>query len=122
MVTLLFLILGISDNLRAVDWFAYDMGVRFASSRTPNSNVVVVAIDDAAIQELGSWPWPRDVMARLTENMSKSEPAVIGYTVPFDTRQSTYGLQYIDKLQAALEKSKVKLRGRYLTAYLGTSR
>ncbi len=109
-VTLVFLILGFSDNLRAVDWYAYDLGVRFTSTRTPNSNVVVVAIDDAAIQQLGSWPWPRDVMARVTEIMSKSEPAVIGYTVPFDTRQSTYGLQFIDKLKDALEGTSANSR------------
>ena len=109
-VTLLFLILAIGGNLRPVDWTAYDMGVRFASSRTPNTNVVVVAIDDAAIQQLGSWPWPRDIMARLTDIMSRAEPAVIGYTVPFDTRQSTFGLPYIEKLKTAIEQSKANSR------------
>ena len=109
-ITLLFLILAISDYLRVVDQYAYDMGVRFASSRNPNPNVVVVAIDDAAIQQLGSWPWPRDVMARVNENLSAMETAVIGYTVPFDTRQSTYGLQFIEKLKQALEGSRGNTR------------
>ncbi len=106
-VTLLFLLLGvISDDLNQLDWQAYDMGVRFTSSRPPNPNVVVVAIDDAAIQEMGSWPWPRDVLARVTDTISASTPAVIGYAVPFDTRQSNYGLQQLEQLKDAIQHSR----------------
>ena len=81
------------------------MGVRFTSSRPANPNVVVVAIDDAAIQELGSWPWPRDVLAKVTDIISAQAPAVIGYAVPFDTRQSNFGLQHLEQLKAAIEHS-----------------
>ena len=102
---LVFMILGLSGNLSQVDWQAYDTGVRFASSRPANPNVVVVAIDDAAIQQLGSWPWPRDVMASVTDTLSAAVPAVIGYAVPFDTRQSNYGLSHIERLKEALDKS-----------------
>jgi len=106
-VTLVFLLLGVvSNNLRGIDWEAYDMGVRFTSSRPANSNVVVVAIDDAAIQELGSWPWPRDILANVTDTISSARPAVIGYAVPFDTRQSTFGLHQIEQLKEAIESSK----------------
>ena len=105
-VTLIFLLLGVvSNDLREIDWQAYDMGVRFTSTRPANPNVVVVAIDDAAIQELGSWPWPRDVLARVTDTISGQVPAVIGYAVPFDTRQSNFGLQQIEQLKQAIEHS-----------------
>jgi len=108
-VTLVFLLLGVvSNNLREIDWQAYDMGVRFTSSRPANPNVVVVAIDDASIQELGSWPWPRDVLAKVTDTISSAAPAVIGYAVPFDTRQSNFGLQQIEQLKDAIEHSGSK--------------
>jgi CHASE2 domain-containing sensor protein/tRNA A-37 threonylcarbamoyl transferase component Bud32 len=109
-VTLLFLVLGLSDNLSSLDQKAYDWGVRFASSRQANPNVVIVAIDDKAVQQLGSWPWPRDILASVTDRISSVEPAVIGYAVPFDTRQSTYGLKYIEKLKSALSKSNANTR------------
>ncbi len=108
-VTLVFLLLGVvTNNLRGVDWQAYDMGVRFTSSRPANPNVVVVAIDDASIQELGSWPWPRDVLAKVTATISTAAPAVIGYAVPFDTRQSNFGLHQIEQLKEAVQNSKSK--------------
>lgn len=110
-VTLVFLLLGVvSNDLRDIDWQAYDMGVRFTSSRPANPNVVVVAIDDAAIQELGSWPWPRDILAKVTDTISSATPAVIGYAVPFDTRQSNFGLQQLEQLKSAIENSKHKDR------------
>ncbi|MGD8783520.1 MAG: serine/threonine-protein kinase [Thioalkalispiraceae bacterium] len=109
-VTLLFLLLAVSDNLRSLDLMAYDWGVRFASSRPANPNVVIVAIDDRAVQQLGSWPWPRDIMASVTDKISSAEPAVIGYAVPFDTRQSTYGLKYIEKIKSAISRSKANTR------------
>jgi CHASE2 domain-containing sensor protein/tRNA A-37 threonylcarbamoyl transferase component Bud32 len=106
-VTVVFLLLGVvSNDLRGIDWQAYDMGVRFTSSRPANPNVVVVAIDDAAIQELGSWPWPRDILAKVTDTLSSAKPAVIGYAVPFDTRQSNFGLHQIEQLKSAIEHSK----------------
>ena len=48
-VTLLLLLLSVSDNLRSIEWWAYDLGVRFSSSRTANQDVILIAIDDDAI-------------------------------------------------------------------------
>lgn len=109
-VTLLFLLLGVSDKLRVLDWQAYDLGVRFSSYRPPNQNVVVIAIDDASIQQMGSWPWPRDVLAKVTDIISADIPAVIGYAVPFDTRQSISGLETIEALKKEIETSRANSR------------
>jgi len=105
-VTLFFLILATSDGLRGLNWQAYDLGVRFSSYQPPNQNVVVVAIDDAAIQEMGSWPWPRDILADVTDIISADSPAVIGYAVPFDTRQSSSGLKNIEALKKEIITSR----------------
>ena len=47
------------------------------------SDVVIVAIDDAAIEAVGSWPWPRYAFARLIERIAHERPAVIGVAVIF---------------------------------------
>jgi CHASE2 domain-containing sensor protein/tRNA A-37 threonylcarbamoyl transferase component Bud32 len=114
-VLLIFLVLGGTDNLRGPDWQAYDLGVHFSSYRPPNPNVLVIAIDDAAIQEMGSWPWPRDILGRVTDIISADNPAVIGYAVPFDTRQSSSGLQQVEKLKKAIDNGN---SSRYLKRLL----
>ena len=51
--------------------------------------VVVVAIDRRSLDALGSWPWPRDTMARLVEAMASGQPSVIAIDILFaqaDTR------------------------------------
>jgi len=109
-VTLLFVLLSVSDNLRSIENWAYDVGVRFSSSRTANQDVVLIAIDDEAILRLGSWPWPRDVLASVTDKLSSTEPGVIGYALPFDTKQSNYGIRYITKIKKAIHQNRTSTR------------
>ena len=41
-------------------------------------SVVVVAIDNLAVNGEGEWPWPRDRVARLTRTILAARPAVLG--------------------------------------------
>ena len=47
------------------------------------TEVEVVLIDSDSIAAVGSWPWPRYYMARLTEEISKRGATVIGYDILF---------------------------------------
>ncbi len=69
LVASIFLVFAATDSLRAPDLAAYDLGVRFSPNKKANPDVVVIAIDDAALQEMGSWPWPRDIIASLTQQI-----------------------------------------------------
>lgn len=42
---------------------------------------VIVAIDEASLGEIGQWPWPRDVLARLIEAVGRAGPAAIGVDI-----------------------------------------
>jgi adenylate cyclase len=42
------------------------------------SPITVIDIDDASIGELGQWPWPRTVLARIIGNMTDMGAAAIG--------------------------------------------
>ena len=49
----------------------------------PSSDIVIVAIDDASLNELGSWPWPRAVHAQLVDNLRQRGVKQIIYDVLF---------------------------------------
>ena len=52
--------------------------------RERNQRLVrVVEIDDESIQRIGQWPWPRDVLARLTDALGRAHPAAISFVVLF---------------------------------------
>ena len=53
----------------------------FYAPGRPLDDIVIVAIDDQSLQELGRWPWPRDRFARVLENLNQS--SVIGIDISF---------------------------------------
>lgn len=107
---LVFLVLADTSFVRSIEWHAYDIGMRFSSSKPASEDVVIVAIDDKSIQELGAWPWPRDLLAEATRRLAKARPDVIGFSMPFDVRQSIHGLEYIEKLKTVLESERAMTR------------
>ena len=102
-VAVIFLLIASIAGTRSIDNLFYDLGIRFSSARQGHPDVVVVAIDDAAMQEFGGWPWPRDILAKATRTLAKAKPKTLGYALPFDTRQSSLGLSYIEQLRSAFD-------------------
>ena len=43
--------------------------------------VTVVAIDHASLLDIGQWPWPRQVLARMLRVIQRAEPAAIGINI-----------------------------------------
>ena len=96
-VTLVLLFSGGSQLIQGLERSAYDWGVR-ASSRTASDKVVVVAIDDQSIRNIGRWPWSREVHAKITDLLAGAKVKVIGNLVFFSEPQVDPGLAYINKL------------------------
>ncbi len=63
---------------------AYDARLALASRRAPDPQVAIVDIDEASLQRVGRWPWPRDTMARLTAMLFERHQArLVVYDVLF---------------------------------------
>ena len=45
--------------------------------------VVIVDIDDESLASLGQWPWPRDVLTQMLQNLMKSGAISVGFDVIF---------------------------------------
>lgn len=58
-----------------------NMLFRFRGSQSPPEDVVIVAIDDASLQRVGNWPWPRSVMANALDRITQANPRAIGLDV-----------------------------------------
>ena len=59
----------------------------YVTRRPPLTGAVVIAaIDEKSVAELGHWPWPRSVEARLTDALRDYKAAVVGYDVLFSER------------------------------------
>lgn len=63
--------------------FLYDAWFRLNGERHPGGRVVVVAMDEASINELGPLAWPRTMHAQLLENLKESR--AVGFDLVFDS-------------------------------------
>ena len=96
-IAFLFLFLRGGDLLQSLERKAYDMGVK-ASSKNPNDKIAIIAIDDQSINNIGRWPWSRDIHAKMTDMLAGAKVKVIGNTVFFFEPQQDPGLAYVNKL------------------------
>ena len=93
-----------SELIPGVERWAYDLGVRM-TSKAPSDKVAVIAIDDQSIANIGRWPWPRDVQAKLIDQLAAAKVKVIGNTVFFFEPQKDPGLAYVEKMLAVYGKA-----------------
>lgn len=107
LVALVFVLGANSGLMQSLERKAYDLGV-MASSRTPSDKIAVIAIDERSIANLGRWPWPRAIHARMLDVLAAGHPKVIGYTAFFFEPQIDGGLAYIQKISELLRSSKLK--------------
>src|SRR5258708_5227760 len=96
-MSLALLVAGGTQPIEGLERFAYDWGVR-ASARTPSDRISVIAIDKRSIDNIGRWPWSREVHAKMIESLASAKPKVIGYTVFFSEPQVDQGLAYVNRL------------------------
>lgn len=67
--------------LRA-DSAVYDIAMSAdAATKSAPADIVIVAIDDASISEVGRWPWRRVVLAHLIDRIAAGAPRVIGMDI-----------------------------------------
>jgi CHASE2 domain-containing sensor protein/predicted Ser/Thr protein kinase len=89
------------------EWGLYDRVLR-SSSALPDQDIVIISIDDASIQKLGAWPWPRDVHASLVDKLHDDGARVIAFTTQFDTSQSSdEETEHLRAVLALLESSNL---------------
>ena len=103
-VAIVLFFLGGSDLIQSLERLAYDMGVR-ATDRAPSDRISVIAIDDASIQNIGRWPWPRDVHAKLTQSLAGAQAKVVGNLVFFPEPQIDPGFAYVTKLLGEYQRA-----------------
>ncbi|MDB5872309.1 MAG: cyaA [Ramlibacter sp.] len=76
--------------LHQADERATDLVWQLSGDSQPERRVVVVDIDDASLQRIGPWPWPRQTQAKLVNALREQGAALQLYDVVFpDARQGT---------------------------------
>jgi len=90
-----------SDFFGALERRYYDFAST-STTRQPSDRIAIIAIDDQSIANIGRWPWPRDVQAKLIDQLAAANAKVIAHTALFFEPQTDRGLTYIRKMKEVL--------------------
>src|SRR5215470_9265473 len=66
-----------------LEYLTLDWRFLLAGSRPAPRGVVIAAVDDDALREAGSYPLPRDVLARIVRELAAHGPQVIAIDILF---------------------------------------
>src|SRR5436853_511986 len=94
----------VSGIVPGLERWAYDLGVKM-TSKTPSDKVAVIAIDEQSIANIGRWPWPREVQAKLIDQLAAAKAKVIGSTIILSEPQRDPGLAYVEKMLDVYSKA-----------------
>jgi adenylate cyclase len=92
----------------------FDLYQNFKPSANAERPVAIVDIDDASLAAMGQWPWPRTLLARLTERLAEYEVAAVGFDIVFpepDRHSPKRYAESMPELPAAVRGSLESLPG-----------
>lgn len=107
-LVLVFLVLYFSGSslLQNIERIGYDAGVRLTERDTgAGEQVVIVAIDDDSIKQIGRWPWPRSVLARTLDKLSMAK--VIGLQTFLTEAQQEPGLLSLQQMRGVISRARM---------------
>ena len=99
-VSIVILVLGNGELLQSLERKAYDIGVA-STTRVASDKIAVIAIDKQSLDNIGRWPWSRDIMADMVEKLAAAKAKVIATTIFFSEPQLDPGLAYVNQMITA---------------------
>ena len=88
--------LGALDRL---DNFIYDARLVATMPNTLDGRIVIVDIDEKSLAEVGRWPWGRNKLSALTDELfDRQKVALLGFDVVFAEADESSGLKRLTEL------------------------
>ena len=87
--------------LRRLEAICYDLRLTLTMPRTVDPRIVIIDIDDKSLAREGRWPWSRDRLALLLDNLfDRYHVAVVGFDVVFAEEDNSSGIKVLEGLAA----------------------
>ncbi len=128
-----------------VENLLYDTRVRLSAPRGVDERIVIAAIDEASLEAHGHWPFTRDKLALLVQQMFSYGVAVVGFDMIFAERDESADVdllramasgpedqafrERLDQLESSLDRDRIfadglasgpSILGYYFTSVEGT--
>jgi adenylate cyclase len=85
-------------HLRRYSSVFLDWKFHVRGPQAPKNKIVIVEVDSPALAEFGRWPWHRDKMAHLLDNLLALQPKAVGFDIVFSERDQIVSSDFLDEL------------------------
>jgi adenylate cyclase len=90
---------------------AYDSRLKITLPEQVDRQVVIIDIDEKSLDEIGQWPWNRNVLAKINDALfDYYQIKVIGYDIVF----ADEGAKLLDKMAMNVDNKGSEFRVDYL--------
>ncbi len=85
--------------IKQLENWTYDARLNFTRPDSIDDRIVIIDIDESSLAEVGRWPWSRDKLATMVENLfGHYKVDVVGFDIVFAEKDETSGLETFDRL------------------------
>lgn len=85
--------------LQRLDAVLYDARLRATMPKTMDERIVIIDIDEKSLAEVGRWPWARNRLAALTDELfDRQKVALLGFDVVFAEPDESSGLKRLQEM------------------------
>ncbi len=85
--------------IRQLELWSYDHRLLRTMPGTVDERIVIVDIDEKSLANIGRWPWSRNVVARMMDQLlDHYQVAVVGFDVVFAEPDTSSGLKELEAL------------------------
>ena len=85
--------------LNQLENWTYDARLNFTRPDTVDDRIVIVDIDETSLAEIGRWPWSRDLLGTMMNNLFDHYKAnVVGFDIVFAEKDESSGLEAFESL------------------------
>ena len=88
--------IGIIERLELI---AYDSHLKLTVPNKKSNDIVIIDIDEPSLTAEGRWPWSRNKIAKLVENLFvEYQISMLGFDIVFAEPDSSSGLPILENL------------------------
>lgn len=94
--------------LHQMELWSYDWRLKATMPHGQDKQVVIVDIDEKSLAEIGRWPWSRNTIAKLMDQLfDRYKVGVVGFDVVFAEPDTSSGIRELNNLaKTTLKKDK----------------
>ncbi|WP_103666542.1 EAL domain-containing protein [Pseudanabaena sp. BC1403] len=67
--------------LQTIEFWAYNSFTNWRGDRPWDERVIIIAIDDKSLSEIGRFPWTRNLYVQLIQKLEQTEASIVGFDI-----------------------------------------